>query len=98
MKDYRTVRPEIKKLLRREMELLAAMPHGGKLQSEINSALKDTSLSQRELESARKQVAANPENVHEIENLKNLETKIGHPLMPAYLEARLSQIQRGRSL
>jgi hypothetical protein len=98
VKDYRTVRPELKKLLRREMQLLTAIPNGGKLQAEVTSALNDTTLSQQDLESARKTVAANPDDVRQIENLKNVETKIGHPLMPAYLEARLSQIQRGRSL
>jgi TolA-binding protein len=96
--DYRTVRPELKKLLRRELQLLSAIPNGGRLQGEVNSALNDTASSPQELASARKIVAENPNDVRQIENLKILETKIGHPLMPAYLEARLSQIQKGRSL
>jgi hypothetical protein len=98
IQDYRTVRPELKKLLRRELQLLAAIPNGGKLQADVTSALNDTALSQQDLVSARRTVAENPNDVRQIENLKILETKIGHPLMPAYLEARLSQIQRGRSL
>ncbi|RYZ88809.1 MAG: hypothetical protein EOP06_10330 [Proteobacteria bacterium] len=98
VRDYRTVRPELKKLLRRELQLLAAMPNGGRLQAEITSALSDTTVTQEEIYSARKSVAQNPNDVGGIENLKMLETKGGHPLMPAYLDARLSQIQRGRSL
>jgi hypothetical protein len=98
LKDYHSVRPELKKMLRHELQLLAQIPNGGRLQGDVDSALKESSLSQEELTSARKTVAQNPDNVRDIENLKNLETKIGHPLMPAYLEARLTQIQRGRSL
>ncbi|RYZ90360.1 MAG: tetratricopeptide repeat protein [Proteobacteria bacterium] len=98
VRDYRSVRPELKRVLKRELQLLAAMPNGGKLQSEVNSALNDSTLSINDLNSARKTVSANPTDVGQIENLKNLETKIGHPLMPAYLDARLSQLQRGRSL
>ena len=98
IRDYRSVRPELKRVLKRELHLLAAIPNGGKLQSEVNSALNDTTLSINDLNSARKNVSANPSDVGQIENLKNLETKIGHPLMPAYLDARLSQLQRGRSL
>jgi len=96
--DYSTVRPELKKLLRRELSLLAALPNNSKMHSNLERALKEETLSWNDLVSARKLVAENPENVSDIEKLKSLETKIGHPLMPAYLEARLSRIQRGKSL
>lgn len=98
LKEYNTVRPELKKLLRRELQLLANLPNNSAMHSNIVSALNESTLSANDLTSARQAVAQNPENVREIENLKNLETKIGHPLMASYLESRLSQIQRGKSL
>jgi len=96
--DFSTVRPELKKLLRREMSLLAALPSNSRLHSQVEKALNEGALSQEDLVSARKIVAQNPANISDIEKLKTLETKIGHPLMPSYLEARLSRIQRGNSL
>lgn len=98
LRDYNSGRPELKKLLQRELQLLAQVPNGGKLQSGITTALNSDTLSQSDLVSARNTVSQNPDNVRDIENLKNIETKIGHPLMPAYLEARLTQLQRGKSL
>lgn len=98
LKDFATVRPELKKLLRRELNLLAALPSNSRMHSNVEKALSEGTLSWEDLVSARKTVAANPENISDIEKLKNLETKIGHPLMPSYLEARLSRIQRGKSL
>lgn len=96
--DFSTVRPELKKLLRRELNLLAALPSNSRNHGAIEKALNEGTLSWDDLVSARKTVAQNPENISDIEKLKNLETKIGHPLMPSYLEARLSRIQRGKSL
>jgi hypothetical protein len=98
LRDYNSGRPELKKLLRRELQLLAQVPKGGQLQSGVTSALSANTLSESDLVSARNNVAQNPDSVKDLEKLKNIETKIGHPLMPAYLEARLSQLQRGRSL
>jgi len=98
IRDYATVRPELKSLLRNELRLLSTLSNGGKMQSEVISALNEISISKSDLDSARKAVSQNPSDVREIENLKNLETKIGHPLMPTYLDARLSQIQKGRRL
>jgi hypothetical protein len=98
LKDYTNVRPELKKLLRQELLFLAALPNNSKIHSSVVSALNEGTLTWNDLVSARKTVAENPDNISEIEKLKNLETKIGHPLMPSYLEARLSRLQRGRSL
>ncbi|WP_413289890.1 tetratricopeptide repeat protein [Bdellovibrio sp. HCB337] len=98
LKDFTSVRPELKKLLRRELQLLAQLPNDSRMHSNIVSALNESTLSMNDLLSARKTVAENPENIRDIENLKNLETKIGHPLMASYLEARLGRIQKGRSL
>jgi len=98
LKDYRQVRPELKKWLRRELQILAALPNKSRMHSKVEDALEEGSLSLADLASARKNVAENPDNVRDLEKLKDLETKIGHPLMATYLEARLGRIQRGRSL
>lgn len=96
--EYSLARPEMQKLLSREMQMLAQLPGHGKMKSEITEALGSSALSSRDLVSARKSVSENPDNIQDIENLKMIETKIGHPLMPSYLEARLSNIQKGKSL
>ncbi|MNK11965.1 hypothetical protein D3C87_300160 [compost metagenome] len=98
IKDYKTVRPEVQKLLGRELQLLVQLPSTGKMKSLAESALREGSFSSRDLLSARRSVSDNPESVRDIENLKFLETKIGHPLMSSYLDARLNHIQKGRSL
>ncbi|MGZ3748222.1 MAG: tetratricopeptide repeat protein [Pseudobdellovibrionaceae bacterium] len=103
LKDYANVRPELRKLLHHELQLLAALSgdkiSNKKMYSNVLSALQEnSSLSWNDLVSARKNVAQNPDNIEQIEKLKNLETKIGHPLMPPYLEARLSRLQRGKTL
>ncbi len=98
LKDYANVRPELKKLLRHELQLLAALPNNSKMHANVLNALNEETLTWNDLVTARKTVAENPDNANDIEKLKNLETKIGHPLMSSYLEARLNQIQRGRSL
>lgn len=98
IQNYASVRPELKSLLRHELELLSTLPRGGRLQSEVKSALNEISITRTDLDSARKAVSQNPGDIRQIENLKILETKIGHPLMPTYLDARLSQIQKGRRL
>ncbi|HEX7676161.1 MAG TPA: hypothetical protein VF412_18435 [Bdellovibrio sp.] len=97
-KDYKGARPEIQKLLSREMVMIDDLPGRGKMKSAIADALHSSTLSNRDLAAARQTVSENPDNVKDLENLKMVETKIGHPLMPSYLEARLNQIQRGTSL
>lgn len=98
VKDYKTVRPEVQRLLARELQILSQLPGSGKMKSAVNSALSESSFSARDLQSARQSVSQNPENIRDLENLKFLETKIGHPLMPSYLEARLNSLQKGKSL
>lgn len=97
-KDYRTARPEIKSLLSREMQMLDGLPGRGKMKSAISEALNSSSPSAKDLLYARKSVSENPESIRDLETLKIVETKVGHPLMPSYLEARLNHIQKGQSL
>ncbi|MEK2688729.1 tetratricopeptide repeat protein [Bdellovibrio sp. GT3] len=96
--DYRNARPEVQNILKREMTLITQLEEGGKMKSEIASALNSSPASASDLASARKSVAAEPNNASEIVKLKTLETKMGHPLMASYLEGRLNQLQRGKSL
>lgn len=96
--DYKVARPEVQKLLNREMTILDRLSGSGKMKSAVSDALNSSPVSEKELLSARKTVSEDPENTKEILKLKFIETKIGHPLMPSYLEARLNQIQRGKSL
>ncbi len=98
VKDYKTTRPEVQRLLAREMQILTQLPGSGKMKSEVSGALSEGSFSARDLQSARKTVAENPENIRDLESLKFIETKIGHPLMPSYLDARLNTLQKGKSL
>lgn len=96
--EYKMARPEIQKLLVREMQILEELPGRGRMKTAVSDALGTSSFTSKDLVSARKSVSENPSNVRDLENLKYLETKMGHPLMPSYLEARLNQIQRGKSL
>lgn len=98
LKDFQSARPELKSLLAKELLLLNRLPGKGSMKTALEDAMEQRSFSNRDLISARKSVAENPSDVREIENLKQIETKIGHPLMPSYLEARLSHLQRGNSL
>lgn len=97
-KDYKTARIELKTLLGKELKILQQLPGKGPMKDALEKTLDEPSFSTRDLSSARKSVAKNPTNRAQIENLKLIETKIGHPLMPSYLEARLSHLQRGKSL
>lgn len=98
IKDYKTTRPEVQKLLERELKMLVQLPTSGKYKSMAESALRQSSFSSHDLASARRSVSDNPESVNDLENLKFLETKIGNPMMASYLDSRLSQLQKGRSL
>lgn len=98
VRDYKAARPEIQKILVKELSLLAQIPGEGVLKNGVEEALNTSNMSNKDLQNARQNVAANPESIRDIENLKMIETKIGHPLMPAYLEARISHLQKGKSL
>lgn len=98
IKDFQTARAELRPLLGRELMLLKEVPGQGPLKTALENALQERSFSAKDLSAARNVVAEDPANVREIQNLKMIETKIGHPLMPSYLEARISHLQRGNSL
>lgn len=98
IREYKSARPEIKSLLARELNLLVQVPGKGAMKSALESALSERQISANDLESARASVAAEPTDVTKIETLKELETKIGNPVMVSYLEVRLNSLKRGKSL
>lgn len=91
-------RPELRPLLANEVRLLAQITPFNSVKSRLESALLKTGPEGQELLSARAAVRNNPQDATRIERLKALETKIGHPLMAAYLEGRLGRIQKGQTL
>lgn len=98
LRDFQTARPELRNLLARELTLLNQVPGKGPMKNALENALSERPFSSRDLIAARSSVADDPNNIRDLEKLKVIETKIGHPLMPAYLEARLSHLQKGKSL
>jgi hypothetical protein len=98
IQDYSNARPEIQKLMQHQLQLLAKVDGSGPLKSDLNSALSGSKFSTHDLMVARQSVSENPDSIKEIENLKNLETKMGHPLMPGYLEVRLNTLEKEKRL
>lgn len=98
MQDLIKARPEVHPYLAQEVRLLAEIAPTSELRSQLENALDQSAPSERDLKAAREAVSANPTDVAAIEKLKNLETKIGHPLMITYLEGRLNQTQKRGTL
>lgn len=98
LKDFQSAGPELRNLLAKELSLLAELPGNGPMKSAVENALREKSFTMNDLTAARTNVSEDPSNARNIERLKAIETKIGHPLMPSYLEARLTHLQRGNSL
>lgn len=95
IEDYRRGRVEIRRILAPELRILAAISPSYSIRSRLNSALGESAPSREDLLSAREDVREKPEDKRRLEKLKSLETKIGHPLMSSYLDARLGQMERG---
>lgn len=93
--EYRKARPEIQALLSKEIHILEQVPGNGFQKSELLKAVNSPTVSLSTLQAARNSVSDSPESLQKIENLKVLELKVGHPLMPSYLEDRLIHIQKG---
>lgn len=94
LKDFDIARPEVKALLAREVQILAALAPSSSLKGLMENKLHASAPTKQELLSARDAVRKNPENVSDLEKLRQLETKIGHPMMSSYIDARLGQIKR----
>lgn len=98
IKEYSEARPEIQKLMNRQMLILAKVSGDGSLKKDLLKALSEPRKSSKDLNMARISVSVNPEDIVALVKLKNLETEIGHPLMVALLETRLNELQKGKRL
>ncbi len=96
--DYKVARPEIQKILVRELHLLSQVPGEGRMKVAVQAALNTSPASTKDLLVARQAVSENPNDAKELAILRDLETKMGHPLMPSYIEARLNHLQKGDRL
>ncbi len=97
-RDYDRSRTEIQSLLKYQMEVLADLAPSSEIKTRLSQSLHEATPSNHELISAREELRSHPNSLQQIEKLKNLETKIGHPLMPTYLQGRLTQIHKGKVL
>lgn len=98
MNDFERSRAEIQRLLQAEIQLLANLSPNVNLKNRLQSVLRQDTPSMNELMAIRSEIRENPTDFKQIEKLKNLETKIGHPLMGPYLQGRLEQIKKERVL
>ncbi len=96
--DLQKSRAEIQPYMAREARILSDLTTNSSMKSELQKALKNSQASEGDLKEARESVRSNPNDIQEIEKLKKLETKVGHPLMASYLEQRLGRIQNGKAL
>lgn len=96
--EYSQSRPEIQKLMSHALKRLSQVSGSGPLKSNLLAELSNSPYSLKDLKEARNSVSENPQDRSEIEKLKKIETKIGHPLMPDYLEARLNHLEKEKSL
>ena len=54
--------------------------------------------SQKDIMVARQQLQANPFDISKAERLRELESQSGKPAMVVYLDERISQLKKGKSL
>jgi hypothetical protein len=98
LRDYAKARAEVQSLIAVEINILADLAPNSKVRSLLEDTLNQSRASQRDLLSARDAVSDSPNDPAQIEKLISLETKLGHPLMGSYLEQRLGQIHKEKSL
>lgn len=98
IEDARRSRPEVRPMFENELRLLASYATDSGVKSRLEKGLVASTPDQQALNDAREAVRENPNDARQIENLKNLENKMGHPLMGAYLERRLGLLQKGVKL
>ncbi len=98
IKDLMKSRAEIQYLISQDVHRLIELSPSSEIKSKLKDALNDSRLSQNNLNSMRVTVSKNPNDIEQIEKLITLETKIGHPLMVSYLELRIGQLHRRKTL
>jgi hypothetical protein len=98
LRDYAKARFEVQGLIAQEIQILMKLAPSDEIRSLMSNTLEQNRATQHDLLSARDAVSVHPDDAAQIENLINLETKLGHPLMASYLERRLGQIHKEKSL
>lgn len=96
---YMTASAELQKLYRNEITDLAAVAPSS-AQKRLQNLLSTTfrKPSQRDILLARKDVQASPFDISKAQNLRELEAQGGRPAMVVYLDERISQLKKGKSL
>jgi len=97
--ELKITRGDLKNLLIEELKLISRVAPSRE-QRVVKNIIDESQErpSQRALDSARQDVKENPFDKESVEKLKNLEERIGHETLVAYLEARLAQLQKGKRL
>lgn len=90
--DLDKARAEMRPFLMNEARLLAAIAPSRSLRSQLDSAAREPLPAMQDLASALDSARANPRSVRDLQKLKTMEAKIGHPLMPAYIDGRVSRL------
>jgi len=98
LRDYTKARSEVQGLIAQEIHILMDLAPNAQVRSLLENTLNQSRASQHDLLSARDAVSTSPNDPNQIEKLINLETKLGHPLMASYLEKRLGQLHKEKSL
>lgn len=96
---YMTSTPELQKLYRAEIkELAISAPYRAKnrLDNLLNTPYRRPS--QKDILLARRELQQNPFDISKAQNLRDLEAQNNHPAMVVYLDARISQLKKGKSL
>jgi len=96
---YMTATPEMQKFYRDEIIPLAQIaPSGAKnrLQNLLNTPYRRPS--QRDVLLARRELQQSPFDISKAERLRELESQNGRPAMVVYLDERISQLKKGKSL
>jgi hypothetical protein len=94
-----TASADMQKFYRDEIQPLAQIaPSGAKnrLQNLLNTPYRRPS--QRDILVARRELQTNPFDISKAEHLRELESQGGRPAMVAYLDERISQLKKGKSL
>ncbi len=96
---YMTASPELQKLYRSEITNLAANAPSNaekRLRNLLNTPYRKPS--QKDILLARRDLQAHPFDISKAQNLRELEAQGGRSAMVVYLDERISQLKKGKSL
>ena len=96
---YMTASPDLQRVYRDEInDLISVAPSNAKsrLQNLLNTPY--SRPSQKDLLTARRDLQADPFDISKAKHLRDLEAQTGRPSMVAYLDERISQLKKGKSL